>query len=69
MIEVHKSPNADSRSADPLAPIAELKSSTESHIGDVAKGLEFIADLLKERGQRHDHTKIEHMEEIGRAHV
>ncbi len=67
MIEVYKSPNADSRSADPSAPIAELKSSTESHISDVAKGLEFISDLLKERGQQHDHTKIEHMEDFNAA--
>lgn len=67
MIEVVKSTNADSRSADPNAGIEELRHDTELHIGDVAKGLKFLGDLLESKGEEHDHTKLQNMEEFNAA--
>lgn len=67
MIEVVKSPNADSRTADPSAGVSELRDSTASHIRDVAKGLEFLAEMLEQRGEDHDHTKMQNIDEFNAA--
>ncbi len=67
MIEIKKSPDADSRTGGLDVTIDRLKSSTESHISDVVAGMNFIADLLKERAISHDHTKIENMEQFHAA--
>lgn len=64
MINIHKSPEADSRSAtEPLTPV-KLRSSTVSHMKDVEAGLNFLAYQLKEKGKHHDHTKIEHLDDF-----
>lgn len=67
MIEITKSPNADSRSADPNADLMELTKSTRSHIDDVNKGLNLIAEMLVDRGLKHDNTKMSAMEEFNAA--
>lgn len=64
MIEITKSPNADSRTSKDELTVDELRKSTESHIKDVSKGLGFIAELIQSRGPLHDHTKIDMMDEF-----
>ena len=53
MIEITKSPNADSRTSKDELTVDELRKSTESHIKDVSKGLGFIAELIQSRGAFH----------------
>ena len=64
MIEIRKSPSADTRSADHVITREELEKSTAMHISDVAKAMRFFADLIEEAGDRHDWTKVEHMDEF-----
>lgn len=64
MITITKSPNADSRTANPEMDKDNLVASTKSHISDVDNGLKFIADLIKDRGRDHDHTKLENMDDF-----
>lgn len=67
MINIHKSPEADSRTAnEPLTPV-KLRSSTVSHMKDVEAGLNFLSYQLKEKGKHHDHTKIEHFDNFFKA--
>lgn len=67
MINIHKSPEADSRTAnEPLTPV-KLRSSTVSHMKDVDAGLNFLAYQLKEKGKHHDHTKIEYLDDFFQA--
>lgn len=63
-IVIKPSPSADTRSADHIVTMDELRTSTEMHIDDVRRGLAWLGKLLKERGDRHDWTKIEHMQEF-----
>lgn len=67
MIQIFKSPNADSRSAKTTPTVDQLRKSTYSHMDDVSKGMQFIANTLHIRGMEHDHTKIEMMEEFHSA--
>ena len=67
MIKIVKDPNADSRSVNGKIPLIKLQLATANHIDDVAKGLEYFADLLRAAGKSHDHTKSENMEEFHRA--
>lgn len=64
---VRKSPSADSRSAQSQPTVEELKDSTISHIGDVQQGMNFIANMIIERGKMHDNTKMDNMEEFHAA--
>lgn len=67
MIIINKSPEADSRTSKKDSIIDDLRNSTISHIKDVTNGLDFISDLIKERGSKHDNTKISNMEEFNAA--
>lgn len=58
VIEVRPSPTADTRTADHEVTQDELRESTEMHIGDVKRGMDWLADALRERGERHDWTKL-----------
>lgn len=60
VLTVRPSPSADTRSADHPVTEDELRRSTEMHIGDVRRGMEWLAGLLREAGKRHDWTKIEY---------
>lgn len=64
MIDIVKSPNADSRSAKENLTKEDLTRSTELHQQDVRKGCEFLADLLMKAASIHDHTKIENMDDF-----
>lgn len=67
MITIRKSPEADSRTSKADATVEDLRDSTISHIKDVTNGLDFIAELIKLRGSKHDNTKICNMEEFNAA--
>ena len=69
MITIKKSPNADSRSAPDLKSldVKTLESDTNRHIGDIKNGLKFFADMLKEAGEKHDHLKLDRLEEFHEA--
>jgi len=57
-IVIRPSPSADTRSADHAVTEDELRRSTEMHIDDVRRGMEWLADALRDRGERHDWTKL-----------
>lgn len=42
--------------------INKLREATESHIADVERGMNFIADQIQKRGSIHDHTKKENLQ-------
>lgn len=67
MITIIKSPNADSRTQSSDATVTDLRNDTISHINDVTNALNFLADLIKQRGPVHDNTKISNMEEFSLA--
>lgn len=58
MINIKKSQNADSRSMTGEPNKEELLKSSVQHIGDVQKGMAFMASKLIESGSIHDNTKI-----------
>lgn len=58
MIEIKKSNNADSRTMTGSPSKENLLKSSVQHIGDVQKGMVFMATKLIEAGSIHDHTKI-----------
>ena len=60
-IVIKPSPSADTRSADHVVTVDELRQSTEMHIDDVRRGLAFLGKLLQERGERHDWTKLRYL--------
>jgi len=58
-IKIKKSPTADTRTCDwTKVTKAQLLKSSKQHINDVKKGLLFLSKLLKEKGEKHDWTKI-----------
>jgi hypothetical protein len=57
-IIIRPSPSADTRSADHVVTEDELRESTQMHIDDVKRGMEWLAGLLREAGGRHDWTKL-----------
>jgi hypothetical protein len=59
MIEIQKSPTADTRTCD-FANVTRdtLYASSEQHIGDVQDGLSFFMGKLHEASQRHDFDKL-----------
>lgn len=67
MIEIVKSPNADSRTAEPAMTIEDLDGSTKSHISDVQQGLMMWANMLMDAGWAHDFTKRAYLEEFYEA--
>ena len=59
MIEIKKSPTADTRTCDFANTAKEtLLASSHQHIQDVIGGLGFFMNLIIEAGQRHDFDKI-----------
>jgi len=59
MIEITKSETADTRACD-FSKVSEetLKQSSETHIGDVSRGLAFFGALLAEAAVTHDSDKL-----------
>jgi len=59
MIQIKKSPTADTRTCDwSKVTKGELLKSSVQHISDVSYGMEFLAVKLVEMMKRHDHDKI-----------
>lgn len=67
MINVKKAANADSRSADNEFSPKTLLKDTKSHITDVTRGMDFIAEELMARGPKHDNTKIKNIDNFYEA--
>lgn len=63
-IIIHKSKSADTRSADHLITMQELKEDTLLHISDVRKGMFEIASEIQERALKHDWTKLDYFPEF-----
>lgn len=63
MIEIKKSPTADTRTCDwNKADKETLENSSISHINDVQKGIEFFQKMLRDAGQSHDFDKLSEIE-------
>lgn len=62
MISVEKHPNIDTRTAERVPTLEELKAGNESHIRDVSACMDYIADKIKERGRNHDSDKLTDIE-------
>lgn len=59
MIQIQVSKTADSRSCSPSeVSRKQLKESTEQHISDVRKGLEYFTARLTQAGIQHDYDKL-----------
>ena len=67
MINVHKAVNADSRTANSEFNKETLLNDTKSHIRDVTRGMDFIAEQLMARGDKHDHTKVKNIDQFCEA--
>jgi len=63
-INIEKSMNADTRSADRLVTKEELLAHSLQHINDVKKAFAFFIEIMATIAQRHDHTKIENIDEF-----
>lgn len=63
-IIVHKSPTADTRTADHEVTPQELLDSSRMHIDDVRKAMMFLRNQLYEAALRHDWTKIDYDREF-----
>lgn len=56
-ITIKNTCNADGRTATNMNSETLLES-TEEHWGDVQEGMDYIAELIHERGLKHDYTKV-----------
>jgi len=62
-IKIYQSKTANSAMSDYANVTKEqLKASTEQHIGDVKKGIQFIINELKSAADKHDYTKIDKLD-------
>ncbi len=65
MIEVRKSPTADTRTCDVTKATKEqLLTSSKMHISDVLEGMAFFANRLMFAGYQHDQDKLTGIEEF-----
>ena len=63
VININKSPTADSRTTDvDKVSKKELLNSTKLHIEDVRKGMIWFAKQLLVAANKHDHTKLQHID-------
>lgn len=70
MIEIRKSPTADTRTCDFTKVSKEtLLASSKQHISDVRKGLDFFMAQVCAAGQRHDFDKIDDIDGFHRDFV
>lgn len=63
-IKIPKSQSCDTRSAVKKISKKELLESSKQHITDVQQALEYMCGILRDKGQKHDWTKIEFMDEF-----
>lgn len=64
MIKIKNSKNASNATSEPNISRKKLLKATFSHQSDVMQGCKFIADKIIESGQKHDMTKITHIDEF-----
>jgi len=65
VIDIHKSPNADSRTAtQDFVSFEDFSRATDMHREDVRKMMYELARLMMEAGKKHDWTKKEKEEEF-----
>jgi len=64
MIKIKKSATADTRSAEELVDKDTLIKSSKQHISDVESAITFMRGFLMVVAHRHDHTKLELMDEF-----
>ncbi len=64
MIEIKKSPNADSRTATEKVSKEVLLANSKQHIEDVNQALWWMSNKLIDIGAIHDWTKLEHIDEF-----
>ena len=64
VVYINPSPSADTRSAVHKVTKNELIESTRMHIGDVRRGLHWIARRLQHQGIEHDWTKLKYIDEF-----
>lgn len=65
MIVIKKSKNADTRTCDwSKVTKEELLKNSEQHRSDVLRGMLFLAKKIEQAGKKHDHTKIESIDEF-----
>lgn len=62
MIQIKKSKNADTRTAEGYVSKEDLKENSESHIRDVIHVGIWFANIIREQVFKHDHTKIEYID-------
>lgn len=59
VIKIHRSQTADTRSCDcSKVSKQQLIDSSKSHINDVIKGMNFIAEVIQNQAKLHDYDKI-----------
>lgn len=64
-IIINKSPTADTRTCDYSKVSKEtLLQSSKEHINDVSQGLAYFQNRLKEAAEKHDYTKLSHINEF-----
>lgn len=67
MITIGKSPTADSRTCDYTKVTKEqLLASSIQHIDDIRQGFEFFIEMMKAQAERHDKSKITHIDDFHR---
>lgn len=65
MIEIEKSHTADTRTCDVSKVSKEtLLASSNQHIGDIRKGMQFFSDILLRAGCAHDRDKIDGIDQF-----
>lgn len=64
MIKINQTLKADTRMDKKPIEKDELLKDTKAHIEHVKLGCEFICNLLREQASRHDHTKLEFIDEF-----
>lgn len=70
MINIKKSPTADTRTCDFANTSKEtLYASSVQHIDDVQRGIGFFVDMLAEAALRHDHDKLSDIDGFHRDFV
>jgi hypothetical protein len=63
-IEIKRSQNADTRSADKKVSKEELYQQSKQHIEDVKKAIDWMRDILYEVSEEHDWSKLKHIDEF-----
>ena len=65
MIEITRSPRADTRTCDfTKVTLNDFEEDIFKHKNDVVKGMAYLSNLLNTAGKLHDYTKVKYMDEF-----